>query len=356
MATIWQRLSGKRERAISPNIPPRSATVANPETALTLTAVTRALAILGTPISKLDLRTVRYAGGSESVITNPIFVNRPSIQETRRELMYQLVIDLAMYGNAYLLKQYDNRGQIIQVFQLSATGVAVNWAENNIDKEYTYNGKTYTADVIEHIRLMPRSGRLLGLSIMELARDDIKAALDLRDYQANWFSASGVPTGVIKSSKDLTKDDADAMTVAWHTKQQQRQVAVLGNGFDYQQISLSPKDAELYSATSQVVQNIARMFGIPARLLLTGIDGTSDTYSNLTDEDAIFLRHTITAYTDCIADALSNCLPRGTKVEFDFSKLFSADPKSRYEMYSIALNGESFMTVDEVRNREGLNG
>jgi HK97 family phage portal protein len=191
---------------------------------------------------------------------------------------------------------------------------------------------------------------------MELCRDDIKAALDLRDYQANWFSASGVPTGVIKSNKDLTKDDADAMTTAWHTKQAQRQVAVLGNGFDYQQISLSPKDAELYSATSQVVQNIARMFGIPARLLLTGIDGTSDTYSNLTDEDAIFLRHTITAYTDTIADALSNCLPRGTKVEFDFSKLFSADPKSRYEMYSLALNGESFMTVDEVREREGLNG
>ena len=104
---------------------------------------------------------------------------------------------------------------------------------------------------------------------------------------------------------------------------------------------------------TQAVQQIARMFGIPARLLLTGVDGTSDTYSNLTDENQIFLRHTLTAYTDTIADAISNCLPRGTRVEFDFSKLFAADPKSRYEMYAIAL-ANGFMTADEVRIKEGL--
>lgn len=356
MATLWQRLTGQHSRAIMPAIPPRSASVATPESALTLTAVARSIAILATPISKLDLVTKRYAGGLEQVIENPIFVNKPSLLETRRELIYQLVVDLALYGNAYLLKQYDSQGRIVQVFQLASHGVAVNWAEDNITKEYTYNGKTYSADVIEHIRLMPRAGKLLGLSILELARDDVRAALDLRDYQANWFSQSGIPTGVIKSNRDLTPQDAEAMTANWHTKQAQRQVAVLGNGFDFQQIALSPKDSMMLEVSSQAVQNIARMFGIPARLLLTGIDGTSDTYSNLTDENQIFLRHTITQYTEAIADALSNCLPRSTRVDFDFSELFAADPKSRYEMYSIALNGEPFMTVEEVRKREDLDG
>lgn len=355
MANLWQRITGQREqRTASPTIPVRSSTTASPEAAITLTAVARAIQILANPISELDLVTKRYAGGVEQTIDNPLFVNRPSIQETRRELLYQLVVDLAMYGNAYLLKQYDAAGRIVQVFQMAAVGVSPNWDAEMINKTYTYNGKTYTADQIEHLRLMPRAGYLKGLSIMEMCRQDILGALDLRDYQANWFSASGVPTGVIKTSRDLTKEDADAMTAAWHTKQAERQVAVLGAGFDYQQVALSPQEAMFTQVASQSVQQIARMFGIPARLLLTGIDGSSDTYSNLSDENQIFLRHTIQNYTSTIADALSNCLPRGTRVEFDFSKLFAADPKSRYEMYNIALNGEPFMTPEEVRLKEGI--
>jgi HK97 family phage portal protein len=259
-----------------------------------------------------------------------------------------------MYGNAYYLKQFDSQGRIIQVFQLPAHAVSVEWAENKINKVYRYLDNVYDDTQIKHLRLMPRSGYLKGLSILETCRDDVLGALDLRDYQSNWFSSAGVPTGVIKATRDITKDDADAITEAWHTKQATRQIAVLGNGFDFSHVQLSPKDALMTEVSTQAVQQIARMFGVPARLLLTGVDGTSDTYSNLTDENQIFLRHTLTAYTDVIADAISECLPRGTRVEFDFSKLFAADPKSRYEMYAIALNGEPFMSVDEVRLKEGL--
>lgn len=362
MATIWQRIlrrdtsapGGLQTRTASSSIPVRSATSASPEAAISLTAVARSIQILATPISKLDLVTKRYAGGIETIIDNPIFVNRPNLLESRRDFIYETVVDLAMYGNAYWLKQFDSQGRIIQVFPLPSNSVAVDYAPNKINKVYRYAESVYDDTQIEHLRLMPRAGYVRGLSILETCRDDVLGALDLRDYQANWFSSSGVPTGVIKASRDITAEDADAITSAWHTKQATRQIAVLGNGFDFSHVQLSPKDALMTEVATQAVQQIARMFGIPARLLLTGVDGTSDTYSNLTDENQIFLRHTLTAYTDTIADAMSNCLPRGTRVEVDFSKLFAADPKSRYEMYAIALNGEPFMTTDEVRQKEGL--
>jgi HK97 family phage portal protein len=104
---------------------------------------------------------------------------------------------------------------------------------------------------------------------------------------------------------------------------------------------------------NQSVQNIARMFGIPARLLLTGVDGTSDTYSNLTDENQIFYRHTIMAYTDAISDALSNCLPRSTRVQFNFEGLFKADIASRYDYYKVGIDG-GWLTADEIRSKENL--
>lgn len=362
MATIWQRIlrrdisapGGIQTRSISNQIPVRSATSASPEAALSLTAVARAIQILATPISKLDLVTKRYVGGADVVIENPIFVNKPNLITNRRDFIYQTVVDLAMYGNAYWLKSFDTQGRIIQVFPLPANLVSVDFATTqNINRVYRYSTEVYDDTQIEHLRLMPRAGFARGLSILELCRDDVLGALDLRDYQSNWFSSSGIPTGVIKSSRDITAEDAEGITAAWHTKQANRQIAVLGNGFDFAHVQLSPKDALMTEVATQAVQQVARMFGIPARLLLTGVDGTSDTYSNLTDENQIFLRHTLTAYTDTIADALSNCLPRGTRVEVDFSKLFAADPKSRYEMYSIAL-ASGFMTIDEVREKEGL--
>jgi HK97 family phage portal protein len=151
----------------------------------------------------------------------------------------------------------------------------------------------------------------------------------------------------------LNKAEADEVTANWHNKQQNRQVAVLGNGFDYQQIALSPRDALFTEVQDQQIQAVARLFGIPARLLLTSVPGASDTYTNLQDENQVFYRHTLMAYTDSITDALTNCLPRGNRVEFDFEHLFKADVAARYDYYKTAIES-GILTAEEVRTKEGL--
>ena len=130
-------------------------------------------------------------------------------------------------------------------------------------------------------------------------------------------------------------------------------MAVLGQGFEWQTVQLNPRDALFTDVQVQQVQAIARLFGIPARLLLTGVDGSSDTYTNLQDENQVFYRHTIMAYTDAISDALSECLPRGTRTEFNFEGLFRADMANRFNMYETAIRA-GFMTTEEVRRKEGL--
>jgi phage portal protein BeeE len=90
-------------------------------------------------------------------------------------------------------------------------------------------------------------------------------------------------------------------------------------------------------------------------MLLTGVDGSSDTYTNMVDEMQIFYRTTLMNYLDTIADALSACLPRGTRTAFAFEDLFRADPANRYAMWQTAL-AAGFMTIEEVRMKEGLNG
>ena len=355
MASLWQRFTGRVEtRAVQPTIPSRAATSVTPDTALTLSSVFRAVQIIGTPISKMELRTFRFATGLEQQIENPLLVNKPSLSESRRNFFFMTVVDLALKGNSYWLKSFDSRGQVVNLTLLPADAVTVQLdAPTSTVKVFYYMGKQYSASKMEHLQLYPRPGQLVGSSPIETCRLDLATALDLRAYAANWFTSAGVPTGVLKTNQPLNKDDAEAITASWHNKQQNRQIAVLGQGFDYQQVALSPREAMFTESQAQAVQMVARLFGIPPRLLLTTIAGSSDTYTNVQDENQIFYRHTLMAYTDAITDALSNSLPRGTRVEFDFEHLFKADVAARFDYYKVAIDA-GILTAEEIRKKEGL--
>lgn len=359
MASLWQRLLGAptEQRAAQPTIPTRSAAVVTADTALTLTAVYRAVQIIATPISKMPIKTYRFATGVELRIDNPVLINKPDINSNRRDFLFQTVVSLSLDGNAFWFKNYGSNGQVNNLTLLPPHAVSVRY-KNQLDItqgiEYSYLGKTYTPREIEHLKLFSKTGNLRGISPIEAARPDISAALDLRDYAKNWFSSAGVPTGILKTNQSLNQEQAETVTNNWHNKQQNRQIAVIGNGFDYQQIALSPRDALFTDIQEQATISIARLFGIPARLLLTTVPGGSDTYTNLQDENQIFYRHTLMGYSDAITDAFSNCLPRGTRIEFDFEHLFKSDVAARYDYYSTAI-AAGILTAEEVREKEGLN-
>lgn len=359
MANWFTRIVGGvgEARSATPTLvaPARSATTVSPETAMTLASVYRAVQVIAIPVSKMEIKTHRWAGGMTQRIDNPIFVNKPSLSMSRREFLYANVADLALYGNAYWLKNLDGKGQVNNV-ELLAAKYVIPWVDRSTGKAYyTYFGETYDASQIQHLRLYPRAYELKGESPIDRCADDIGAALDLRDYQATWFKNGGVPTGILKTTNQITKEDAERISADWAAKQATRQTAVLGNSFSYDAVSLSPKDALFTEVHSQSVQNIARMFGVPPRLLLTGVDASSDTYTNLQDENQVFYRHTLTGYCDTLADAFSDCLPRGTSVEFDFEALFRADIASRYNYYKIGVEG-GWLQPEEIRAKEGLDG
>jgi HK97 family phage portal protein len=361
MATLWQRLTGNvpiERRAAVPNIPVRSDTYVSTQTALSLASVYRSIQIIATPISKaLPLETYRYGGGLEVKVENPVLVNNPSLSESRKDFIFSTVTSLAINGEAFWFKSYDSRGQVNDLTALDPTAITPRLDGLNGmtgQKVFDYMGKTYTMRDIEHMRLFTTVGNLRGLGPIQAAGNDIATALDLRNFASTWFASGGVPTGVLKTGKMLTKDQADEITTNWHTKQATRQLAVLSEGFDYQAINATPQDLMFTNVAAQSTQTIARLFGVPARLLLTGVDGSSDTYTNLSDEQQTFYRHTLMGYTNAIEDALSNCLPRGNSVRFNYEGLFKADMKTRWEMYDVALAGQPWLTPDEVRAKEGL--
>ena len=357
MASIWQRIINPREvRSVTPTIPPRPTSVATPETALSLTAVWRSVQILATSVSNLGIQTKRYATGMEMNIDTPLFINKPSFTYNRQQFLYATVSELALTGNAFWLKSLNASGAVTEVTLVPSNSMNVTYSVANdltSARLYNYMGVTYSADQVEHLQLFPRAGWLKAPSPIQVCSQDIIAALELRDFQSNWFTSSGVPTGILKRNGEVNAADANEMRARWQEMQATRQLAVLGNGFEYQPISESPADMMFTEISKQSVQTIARLFGIPARKLVTGVDGTSDTYTNLTDEEHAFYRETLMAYTRPIQDALSNCLPRGTRVEFLWEDLFQADKASRINMWKTAIDA-GIVSADYAASKEGF--
>lgn len=358
MASLFDRLLGRdREtRSTTPIWPTRSETVVGENSALTLTAVYRSIQIIATPISKMPMQTFRYATGLEVPVENPVLVNKPNFLDSKRDFLFQTVASLALDGNAFWLKSYGSNGQVNNLTLIPAGSVTVRLDKGVKYYDYQVNQDTplaTTTSDIQHLKLFSRAGYLRGLGPIDACSKDIASALDLRNFAANWFGQAGIPTGILKTDKPIGAEDANEITERWHAKQSERKVAVLGQGFEWQTVQLNPRDAMFTDVMIQQVQAIARLFGVPARLLLTGVDGTSDTYTNLQDENQVFYRHTLMAYTDAISDALSECLPRGTRTEFNFEGLFRADMASRFNMWETAIRA-GFMTAEEVRAKEGL--
>lgn len=324
---------------------------------MTLTAVWRSVQILATSVSNLGIQSKKYATGIEVPVENSSLINKPSFVMNRHQFLYATVSELALTGNAFWLKSLNNAGLPTELTILPSAGVSVRLSKDTdmtSPRIYNYAGVDYQANQIEHLQLSPRAGYLKSPSVISTCSQDIIAALDLRDFQTNWFSSSGVPTGILKRNGEVNAADANEMRARWQEMQATRQVAVIGNGFDYVPIAESPADLLFTDISKQSVQTIARMFGIPARKLVTGVDGTSDTYSNLTDEELSFYRETLLAYTRPIQDALSNCLPRGTRVEFLWEDLFQADKISRIQMWADAISA-GIVTPEFAAQREGFN-
>lgn len=130
-------------------------------------------------------------------------------------------------------------------------------------------------------------------------------------------------------------------------------VAVLGNGLSYQPMYLNPRDAQFIEVQAWNVQQVARLFGVPAQMLLASVDGNSMTYTNMEQEQMAFVRYTLSQYIVEIESAMSHLAARGTEVKINVDSLLRSDTLTRYQAHQIAI-ASGWMTIDEVRAIEDL--
>jgi HK97 family phage portal protein len=339
------------ERSSSIVPPPRSATSGvTTSDALSMASVYRAISILSTAIKQVGVHIYR---DDEKLESTPLWIKQPDDKITRAEFMARTVNSIALAGNCFWLVSRNPRGETVKLEVLNPFDMLIKSDDYGNLLGYTYRGTIeYSIRDIQHLKALTVPGNLYGLGPIQSCQPELAAIKDTRDYASTWFDKSGVPSGVLKSDQMLSPDQAKAAKEAWLALGAGGTV-VLGNGLSYQPMYLNPKDSQFIESQGWGVQQVARLFGIPANMMLASVDGNSMTYTNIEQEQIAFTRYTLSQYYVEIEAAMSSLLPRGTEARMNIDALLRSDTLSRYQAHQIAL-AAGFKTIDEVRHDEKL--
>lgn len=316
-------------------------------TALSLDAVYRAVQVIQTAACQL---TIDVWDGTRQ-IDAPDWITTPDPWMTRQAWIQSTIASLALRGNAYWsitrTKGVPTRLAILNPLEVTVSNVPGMDLPRLVWKSRELN-RTDCA----HLALMRRPGTHEGLGPIQAAADTVAGSVDLRRYAADW-TRNGQPNGVLTTDQILTQEQADAAKQRWLENVRSDQPVVLNAGLKYTPLMLKPSEIQWIDAQRMNVTSIARLFGIPARLIMAAIDGMPSTYANQQQEDLSFVRWTLMTYLVEIEAALSNLLPAGQTARFNLDAILRGDTTTRYQAHATAI-GCGLLTVDEARAIEGL--
>ena len=173
----------------------------------------------------------------------------------------------------------------------------------------------------------------------------------IRDYASGVFY-SGVPAGYLKVTKDgLSQDRADELKAKWMAAHggKAKSIAVLNATTEFHPLTFTPVDAALIEAMAANLTELANAFGVPPYMI--GAPTDSNTYANVESRRMDLVTFTYLPWSARIEACLDAQLPRGTSLKVGLDALLRADTKTRYEAYTMGLEG-GWLTVDEVRQLE----
>ncbi len=196
---------------------------------------------------------------------------------------------------------------------------------------------------------------------MTIGRNVFGVALAADATAGDMFKNGLKPTGVLNFNTWLTSEQREI------AKRELADKIGLGNGgkplileggTSWQNITLSPEDAQMLQSRAFSVEEICRMFGVPPHMV-GHTEKTTSWGSGLEQQTLAFLQFTLRERLKRIEQAINKQLltreerQNGVYVSFNLESLLRADSQGRAKFYQVmTLIGA--MTINEVRRLENL--
>jgi len=327
----------------------------NEMSALGISTVYSAVSLLADSIALLPLKTLRMDGQKTIHTNKPKFLEVPNQNQTMFSVIHEIITSLAMHGNAFVLVDKDRQGRAVALTPIHPEKVRVE-KENGkkiflIQNKQKGTQRKITQYNMLHFTWFQYPGQLVGVSPLRTNSNTYGLALAMERHISQFYGQGATPSAVLETDRELTEEQVNILKESWqgaHTRN--RKPAVLSGGLKFKPISAAA-GKELVDAREQIVNEIARVFRIPAHLLLT--KDSSNVYSNIESNGLAFVRYTLLPWIRRIEDGLTTLLPGKQFVKLDTDEFARGDQLSRVRSFQAAISA-GIMTPNEARSKMDL--
>lgn len=332
-----------------------------PDAALQISSVFACVELLAQTISTLPLYVYRddSDGGrhpDKSSVLWMLLHDRPNSWMTSSEFISAMVVNRLLRGNAYAHIIRNGEGDPIALVPLSSDQMEVSIVGGGELYTYYQDGNVTVISPSNMIHWKGLGNGFIGLSKLEYMRATADEAISAQDNASRLYGSYSKPSGVLQT--DSTLDDKQLEAVFSRFKGMARGDAglyVIDRGLKYQQLSLTPADAQLLQTRQFSVEEICRWFGVPG--VLVGSNAQTTWGSGIAQIVEGFHKFTVGPMCKQFEQALSRRLISVTEqdvtIEFKLDGFLRTTPEARAAFYStMAQNGA--MTRNEIRRLENL--
>jgi len=326
-----------------------------------LSTVYRCVNLLSDSIASLPLNPYTYDGNWKKINYTDGKYNILNVEPNpyMSAFMFKkfIVVHLLMRGNAYVFIDRDVRGKVLGLYLLNPDLVVVNLSGNTIT--YSYNGSAvYDRSQIIHV-INYSNDYVNGISTLQYAADSLGIAYSSESHAANFWNSGGNMAGVLapkpgaKMSSTQAKDAKQAVIeqLSADLGGKSNSIIVLGDGLEYQPISVNPKDSQLLESRMFNVNEICRFFGVPPTMAFSD----SSKFSTAEQQSLDFLNNALTPLIEKLESEFFRKLymPNEwdvSELKFDAENIMRLDAVSRADYYT-KIYQVGGITSNEIREK-----
>ncbi|MFD1199574.1 phage portal protein [Brucella gallinifaecis] len=318
--------------------------------------------LIASDIAKLRIKLVKQdSDGVWSEIKKKPFSDvlaRPNHYQNRIQFMENWVLSKLQNGNTYVLKQRNERGQVVRLYVLDPNLVTPLISD---DGSVFYQMNTdKLAGVAEQIIVPAREiihdrfncfyHPLVGLSPIFAGGLAAMQGLAIQNDSAAFFQNGAQPGGVLTAPGEIQQATAERLKQHWESEYSGKnagKVAVLGDGLKYEAMRAKSTDSQLIEQLKWSAEVVCSVYHVPPYKAGVGSMPTNNNVQSLNIE----------YYTQCLQvliESIELCLDEGlgtgegVGTDFDTDNLLRMDTATQMDVLDKA---KSVLTLDERRRR-----
>ena len=339
-------------------------------------AVVSCLQVLGVSFGEAKLKVYQLNEvGELEVFPNhqlTMLFQRPNPYMSGDVLQNYLVQSMHISGDAYLLKQKNEAGQLVALYPLMPENMTPKGSDETLIEYYEYQVKNQKInldrDMVAHFRMgLDPDDHRKGFAPVKTLLREIYGDESAGQMATSILANMGVPSFMItpKDEYGLTEEEGESISKAFQRRvggQNRGKPLVLSGGVNVDRLAFSPKDLEIGDLRESFESRVSAVIGIPSVLAGLTVGLKYATYSNVKTLREFFTEQKLIPLWDMVAQEITHQIlrvdyPNATNLEarYDYTdvRALQTDTNEIYERMNLAVQG-GWVTVAEARQSVGL--